>query len=107
MRLISLLTDRGEVKEKVDLELVIPGLSRSEFLRLKSEVNWLIRKYKPKWEMKLTAKNIKDFMTVIKKGSSKFRSKISGRGSSAYSNFECLQIKSVKTLWEQMDLDIN
>ncbi len=30
VRLISLLTDRGEVKEKVDLELVIPGLSRSE-----------------------------------------------------------------------------
>jgi hypothetical protein len=72
VRLISLLTDRGEVKEKVDLELVIPGLSRSEFLRLKSEVNWLIRKYKPKWELKSTAKNIKDFMIGIKKGSSKF-----------------------------------
>jgi hypothetical protein len=101
------LTDRGEVKEKVDLELIIPGLSRSEFLRLKSEVNWLIRKYKPKWEMKLTAKNLKDYMTAIKKGSSKFRSKISGRGSAAFSNFECSQIKSVKTLWEQMDLVID
>ncbi len=82
-----MLNDRGKIKEKVDLELVIPGLSSSEFLRLKSEVNWLIRKYKPKWELKSMAKNIKDFMIGIKKGSSKFRSKISGRGSTTYSNF--------------------
>jgi hypothetical protein len=80
-----LLNERGSIKEKVTLETVIPGLSRSEFLRLKAEVNWLIRKYKPRWEMREAAKNVKKFMAEIKKGSSKFRSKISGRGSLLYS----------------------
>ncbi len=106
VKLIALLNERGSIKEKISLETVMPGLSRSEFLRLKAEVNWIIRKYKPRWEMKETAKNVKKFMAEIKKGSSKFQSKISGRGS-LLSNFECSQIKSVKTLWEQMDLVID
>jgi hypothetical protein len=107
VKLNVLLNERGTIKEKVTLEPLIPGLSRSEFLRLKAEVNWLIRKYKPRLEMRETAKNVKQFMAEIKKGSSKFRAKISGRGSQIYSNFECSQIKSVKTLWEQMDLEID
>jgi hypothetical protein len=45
-------------------------------------------------------------MAQIKRGSNKFRSKISGRGSLAYSNFECTQIKPVKTLWEQMEVEV-
>jgi hypothetical protein len=101
------LNERGSIKEKISLETLIPGLSRSEFLRLKAEVNWLIRKYKPRWEMRESTKNVKQFMAEIKKGSSKFRAKISGRGSHIYSNFECSQIKSVKTLWEQMDIVID
>jgi hypothetical protein len=52
------------------------------------------------------AKNIKDFMAMIKRGSNKFHSKISGRGSSTYSNFECSQTKPVKTLWEQMEIEV-
>jgi hypothetical protein len=106
VRLINLLNERGQIKEKTDLEQVLPGLSRSEFLRLRSEVNWLIRKYKPNWELKQSAKNIKEFMAQIKRGSNKFRSKISGRGSLTYSNFECSQIKPVKTLWEQMEIEV-
>jgi hypothetical protein len=56
VRLSNLLNDRGQIKEKTDLEQILPGLSRSEFLRLRSEINWLIRKYKPEWGLKSMAK---------------------------------------------------
>jgi exonuclease III len=104
IRLIALLNDRGAIKDKRELEALIPNLSRSEFLRLKTEVNFLIRKYKPRIEMRESAKNIEEFLTGIKKGSCKYRSKMSGRGSLCYANFESSQIKPVNTLWEQLGL---
>jgi hypothetical protein len=54
--------------------------------------------------MRESAKNIEEFLTGIKKGSCKYRSKMSGRGSLCYANFESSQIKSVNTLWEQLGL---
>jgi hypothetical protein len=41
----------------------------------------------------------------IKQGSSKFRSKMSGRGSLTYTSFESSQIRPVNTLWEQLGLE--
>jgi hypothetical protein len=38
VKLIALLNERGSIKEKVILETIITGLSRSEFLRLKGTV---------------------------------------------------------------------
>jgi hypothetical protein len=55
--------------------------------------------------MRETAKNIADFLNGIKKGNSKFRAKMSGRGSITYTNFESSQIKPVNTLWEQLELE--
>jgi hypothetical protein len=52
-----------------------------------------------------TAKNIVEFLMGIKKGSSKFRSKMSGRGSQTYTSFESSQIRPVNTLWEQLGLE--
>jgi hypothetical protein len=104
IKLSCLLKETGVVKEKVDLEGIIPGLSRSEYLRLKAETNWLLRKYKPRIEMKPLAKNIIVFLSEIKKGSSKLRAKISGRGSIVYRDFKFEGIKPIHTLWSQLDL---
>jgi hypothetical protein len=104
IKLSSLLNDTGSVKEKVDIEGLIPGFSRSEYLRLKTEVNWLLRKYKPRLEMKPSAKNIMVFLSEIKKGSRKFRGKISGRGSIIYREFKFDGIRPIQTLWGHLDL---
>jgi hypothetical protein len=76
IRLVTLLNDRGEIKDKREIEAIIPNFSRTEFLRLRTEVNFIIRKYKPRIEMLASAKNIVDFLTGIKKGSNKFRSNV-------------------------------
>jgi hypothetical protein len=106
LKTIDLLDNTGEVKEKVEIEALIPGLTRSEFLRLRSEVNWVVRKYKSRWEMRLTAQNIGEFLAGIKKGSKKYRAKMSGRGSKLYSAFKAASIRPVCTLWEQLGIDI-
>jgi hypothetical protein len=105
IKLLTLLNEGGEIKDKREIEAIIPNFSRSEFLRLRTEVNFLIRKYKPRIEMLETAKNIVDFLMGIKKGSSKFRSKMSGRGSPSYANFDSSTIKPVNTLWEQLGVE--
>jgi hypothetical protein len=55
--------------------------------------------------MRASAKNIVDFLMGIKKGSNKFRSKMSGRGSQTYKDFQSSQIKPVNTLWAQLGLE--
>ncbi|MFN9909773.1 MAG: hypothetical protein ACK56F_27265, partial [bacterium] len=100
IKLITLLNERGEIKDKREIEAIIPNFSRTEFLRLRTEVNFIIRKYKPRIGMLDSAKNIVDFLSGIKKGSNKFRSKMSGRGSPSYANFDSATIKPVNTLWE-------
>jgi hypothetical protein len=44
IRLSGILDNTGVVKEKIDIEQLIPGLTRSEFLRLRSEINGLLRR---------------------------------------------------------------
>jgi hypothetical protein len=105
IRLVTLLNERGEIKDKREIEAIIPNFSRTEFLRLWTEVNFIIRKYKPRIEMLASAKNIVDFLTGIKMGSNKFRSKMSGRGSPSYAKFDSATIKPVNTLWEQLGLE--
>jgi hypothetical protein len=105
IRLVTLLNERGEKKEKREIEVIIPNFSRTEFLRLRTEVNFIIRKYKPRMVMLASAKNNVDFLTGIKKGSNKFHSKMSGRGSPSYAKFDSATIKPVNTLWEQLGLE--
>jgi hypothetical protein len=107
LKTIDLLDNTGGVKEKVEIEALIPGLTRSEFLRLRSEVNWVLRKYKPRWEMRATSVNIGEFLAGIKKGSKKYRAKMSGRGSKPYAAFKATSIRPVSTLWEQLGIDID
>jgi hypothetical protein len=107
IRLSGILNERGALKEKIDIEPLIPGLSRSEFLRLRSEINCVLRKYKPRWEMSKEAMNIGDFLAGIKKGSKKFRNKMSGRGSPGYATFVSTSIRPVNTLWTQLGIDID
>jgi hypothetical protein len=107
LKTIDLLDNAGEVKEKGEIEALIPGLTRSEFLRLRSEINWVLRKYKPRWEMRETSINIGEFLAGIKKGSKKYRAKMSGRGTKAYTDFKATSIRPVSTLWEQLGIDID
>lgn len=107
IRLSGILDNTGRIKEKIDIEQLIPGLTRSEFLRLRSEINGLLRRYKPRWEMCSEAKNIGDFLLGIKKGSKKFRNKMSGRGSPNYTAFVSTSIRPVNTLWTQLGLEID
>jgi hypothetical protein len=51
--------------------------------------------------------NIGEFLAGIKKGSKKYRAKMSGRGSKPYAAFKATSIKPVSTLWEQLGIDID
>jgi hypothetical protein len=105
IKLINLLNEGGQIKDKREIELLIPNFSRSEFLKLRTEVNYILRKFNPRIEMRIAAKNIVEFLMGIKKGSNKFRSKMSGRGSKTYTDFESSQIRPVNTLWAQLGVE--
>jgi hypothetical protein len=49
-------------EKNTQIKRMIPGFSRSEFLRLRTEVNWLIRKYKPHLEMRQSKKKTTAFI---------------------------------------------
>jgi hypothetical protein len=57
IRLINLLNERGQIKDKREIEGLIPNFSRSE-LKLWTEINFIVRKYKPRIEMGGTAKTL-------------------------------------------------
>jgi hypothetical protein len=83
---------------------LIPNLSRTEYLRLRVEVNWVVRKYRLGTIGLNPVKSIDQFVGEIKKGSKRLRNIMSGRGSRKYKLFTFDSIRSVKTLWEQLGL---
>jgi len=107
LRIESFLTDLGRVKEKIDLEHLIPGLSRTEFLRLRTEINWQLQKYEFNVGFKNSAKSLPDFLFEIKRGSKRFRNMYSGRGSKIYRNFRITEIRPVRTMFEQLNIGLN
>jgi hypothetical protein len=66
-----------------------------------------VSKYKPSWELRGLAKPLCEWINPIKKGSNKFRYIMSGRGSRIYRNFKFDSIRPIRTLWEQMQIDID
>ena len=55
--------------------------------------------------MREKGKNIAEWIAPIKKGSSKYRGLMSGRGSRVYRKFSFKNIKPIKSLWGQLELD--
>jgi len=88
------------------LENVIPGFSRTEYLRLRSDVQFLTRKYEFNPLLISKAKKLNDFLSEIKKGSKRFRLIMSGRGSKSYRDFSLDSVRPIKTLYEQLNLPI-
>jgi hypothetical protein len=67
LTLESFIDEQGIVKDKRVLENVIPGFSRTEYLRLRSDVQFLIRKYEYNPLLISKAKKLNDFLSEIKK----------------------------------------
>jgi len=65
----------------------------------------LISKFKPEWGLKGTGKTIANWLQPIKKGSSKLRAIMSGRGSREYRKFCFDSIRPVNTMWTQLELE--
>ncbi len=50
---------------------------------------------------------MRDLLSTVKKGSKKFRSVMSGRGSRVYKKFKFEDIRPINTLWAQMGINMD
>jgi hypothetical protein len=91
-------------REQVADRIRIP-LTAVEYGKLRDSLKYLIRKYKPVWEMREKGKNIAEWIAPIKKGSGKFRGIMSGRGSRVYRKFSFDNIRPINSLWGQLELE--
>jgi hypothetical protein len=105
---ISHLVNETGILDKTDIETAIGvNITGTEYGKLRSGIKFIINKYKPNWELKHLGKDIIEWIAPIKRGSGKFRSVMSGRGSREYRKFKFEDIRPIRTLWEQMQIDID
>jgi hypothetical protein len=97
---------QGEPKSKMEMEAALRvELTGREYDKIKNGVKYVKTKFKPQWDLKDQGKSIKEWISVIKKGSNKFRYIMMGKGSRTYRNFSFDRIRPICTLWEQMGIE--
>jgi hypothetical protein len=75
-----------------------------EYGKLRDCIKHLRKKFKPEWELRELGKTIREWLEPIKKGSKKYRSIMSGRGSRVYKKFSFDDIRPINTLWTQLGI---
>ncbi len=105
---IGKLCNEHGIIEKPEVEHMLGvQITGVEYGKLRSGIKFVISKYKPSWELRGLAKPVSGWISPIKRGSSKFRYIMSGRGSRVYRSFKFENIRPIRTLWEQMQLEID
>jgi len=98
----------GAIQTKAEIEGVLGfRVTDVEYGKLRDVVRYIRGKYKPVWAMKEKGKTIHEILQGVKKGSSKFRQIISGRGSAKYRSFVFGSIRPINTFWTQMGIEID
>jgi len=101
----ELCNETGVMNREIVAAITGIPLTAVEYGKLRDSIKYLIGKYKPVWEMREKGKNIAEWIAPIKKESSKYRGLMSGRGSRVYRKFSFENIKPIKSLWGQLELD--
>ena len=82
-------------------------LNDREYGKIKTAIRYVRNKFKPRWELRMVGKSINEWIHPIKKGSSKFRKIMSGRGSRVYSSFSFESIRPINTMWAQLGIGLD
>jgi hypothetical protein len=96
------------IREKAEIQRILGiDITTLEYNKLRGSIKFIRSKFKPVWDMRGKGKNIIEWLEPIKKGSSKFRSIMSGRGSRIYRNFTFEKIRPINTLWQQLGIEMD
>jgi len=105
---VGQLVDENGIRNKEEVELILgTAITGTEYGKLRGGIKFILNKYKPSWELKSLGKEIIEWIAPIKRGSGRFRNIMSGRGSRVYRKFKFDDIRPIRTLWEQMQIDID
>ena len=99
--------DEGGVKSKEEIEEGLnKEITRGEYNKLKTVLNRVVRKFQPVVEMIEKAETVGEFLGRVLKGSRKLRNIMSGRGSKKYRDFRMESIRPIRTMWEQLGVQM-
>ena len=99
--------DEGGVKSKEEIEEGLNiEITRGEYNKLKTVLNRVVRKFQPVVEMIEKAETVGEFLGSVLKGSRKLRNIMSGRGSKKYRDFRMESIRPIRTMWEQLGVQM-
>jgi hypothetical protein len=102
----NLCNEEGiKTKEEINGILGIQ-MTDVEYGKLRDCVKHTRKKFKPEWELREIGKNIREWLEPIKKGSKKYRSIMSGRGSRVYKKFRFEDVRPINTLWTQLEIPL-
>jgi hypothetical protein len=105
---VGQLVNENGIRDKPEIEIILgTAITGTEYGKLRSGIKFILNRYKPCWELKSLGKEIIEWIAPVKRGSGKFRNIMSGRGSRVYSKFKFEDIRPIRTLWEQMQIDID
>jgi hypothetical protein len=79
----------------------------AEYFRLRESAKFTIKKFKPRFEEVGEVRTVGEVLARIRKGSKIFRNIMSGRGSKVYADFKFETVRPIKTLWEQMGVELD
>jgi hypothetical protein len=102
----TLCVEEGiKTKEEINGILGIQ-MTDVEYGKLRDCVKHTRKKFKPEWELREIGKNIREWLEPIKKGSKKYRSIMSGRGSRVYKKFRFEDVRPFNTPWTQLEIPL-